>query len=111
MKSLKWWMLPVLLVLMSCGDKENRADAGGSAAEVPYEVNFLYMAAAEGPNQGKVQEAVNALALKEFNMKVRLIPMTFGSYFGQISLMPAANEPLDLFPAFSNNFSTYIESH
>lgn len=34
-------------------------------------------------------------------MKVNLIPMTFGTYFEQISVMLAAQEPLDIFPAFS----------
>jgi putative aldouronate transport system substrate-binding protein len=96
---------------LSCGNKESQAvSGGGNFEEPPYEVNFMYLVAAEGPNQGKVQDAVNALALKELNMKVRMIPMTFGSFFSQISMMLAANEPLDLFPTFSNNFSTYIES-
>ena len=43
-------------------------------------------------------------------MTVKLIPMTFGTYNTQISMMLAANEPLDIFPAMSNQFSTYIDS-
>jgi putative aldouronate transport system substrate-binding protein len=104
------------LVFTGCGNKGQTTASGGNAAgginsdEPPYEVNFLYWVAAEGPNQGKVQEAVNALALKELNMKVKLMPMTIGAYNSQIAMMLAANEPLDLFPAMSNNFSTYIDS-
>jgi putative aldouronate transport system substrate-binding protein len=64
----------------------------------------------EGTNQGKVAEAINALALKELNMKVKLIPMTFGALLAQVPMMLAANEALDLFPAMSNNFSTYIDA-
>lgn len=78
--------------------------------EPPYEVNFLYIVAMEGKNQGKVAEAVNALALQELNMKVKLIPMTFGAFLAQVPMMLAANEPLDLFPSPSSNFSTYIEA-
>lgn len=81
-----------------------------ASTEEPYEVNFLYVVAKEGSNQGKVEQAVSDLAMKELNMKVHLIPMTFGTYFQQLPLMLAANEDLDLFPAMSNEFATYIES-
>ncbi len=81
-----------------------KVDGGG------YEVNYLYMIAQEGPNQNKVNEAINELAQKELNMKVNVIPMTWGTYNSQISMMLAAGEPLDIFPAFSGNFSTYIQS-
>jgi putative aldouronate transport system substrate-binding protein len=101
---------------MGCGNRGKTAVSEGNAAgginfdDPPYEVNFLYWVAAEGPNQGKVQAAVNALALKELNMKVKLIPMTIGAYTSQIAMMLAANEPLDLFPTLSNFFSSYIDS-
>lgn len=78
--------------------------------EESYEVNFLYLVAQEGANQKKVEQAVSDLAKQELNMTVKLIPLTSGTYFSQISMMLAANESLDLFPAFSNQFSTYIES-
>ena len=69
-----------------------------------------YLVAQEGANQSKVAQAVSDLAKKEINMTVKLIPMTFGTYNTQISMMLAANEPLDIFPAMSNQFSTYIDS-
>lgn len=81
-----------------------KVDGGG------YEVNYLYMIAQEGPNQNKVNQAVSELAEKELNMKVNMIPMTWGTYSSQLSMMLAAGEPLDIFPAFSSSFSTYIES-
>lgn len=86
------------------------SDTGINFDEDPYELNFLYLVAQEGSSQESVNKAVNDLALKELNMTVNLIPMTFGTYNQQMSMMLAANEPLDLFPAFSSNFSTYIES-
>jgi putative aldouronate transport system substrate-binding protein len=95
-----------VFLFSSCGNSKPAAGAG----DAPYEVNFLYIVAAEGSNQQKVQDAVNALALKELNMKVKLIPMTFGTFMGQISMMLAANEPLDLFPSFANNFATFIDA-
>jgi putative aldouronate transport system substrate-binding protein len=107
--------LSFLTALSGCGDRgktvSDGTGAGGTAVgETPYEVNLLYHVVAEGPNQGKVQEAVNALAQKELNMKVKLMPMTMGAYWNQIAMMLAANEPLDLFPVRANYFSTYIES-
>lgn len=78
--------------------------------EEPYEINFLYLVAAEGANQKNVQKAVSDLAEKEINMKVNLIPMTWGTYLSQISMVLAANEPLDIFPALNKHFSNYIDS-
>jgi putative aldouronate transport system substrate-binding protein len=94
-----------------CGNRGGTAPTGtAKGEEAPYEVNFLYVVAAEGPNQAKVQEAVNALALKELNMKVKLIPMTIGAWIAQVPMMLAANEPLDLFPVGSTSFPAYIEA-
>lgn len=78
--------------------------------EEPYEVNYLYYVSSDSPNQSAVSQAVSDLALQELNMTVNLIPMTFGTYDSQISLLLAANEPLDIFPTYSKNFATYIES-
>lgn len=89
---------------------EGEAESTGKVDGGGYEVNYMYLVAQEGTNQNKVNEAVAALAEKELNMKVNMIPMTFGTLNSQLSMMLAAGEPLDIFPAFSSNFSTYIES-
>ena len=83
---------------------------GSATAEDPYVINYLYMVSFEGADQAAVSEAVNELTMKELNMKVNLIPMTFGTYFSQINLMLTSGEDLDIFPTFSTNFSTYIEA-
>ncbi len=100
----------------SAGGDESSEDAseaeGGSTAVdgEGYQVNYLYFVAQEGANQNKVNQAVDELAQKELNMTVNMIPMTMGTYNSQISMMLAAGEPLDIFPSFSNQFSSYIES-
>ena len=76
----------------------------------PYTVNFLYLVAMEGSDQQAVNEAVNELTMKELNMKVNMIPMTFGTYNNQLSLMLSSGEPLDIFAGFSGQFATYIAS-
>lgn len=47
------------------GEAENtgKVDGGG------YEVNYMYMVAQEGPNQNKVNQALNELAQKELKEK------------------------------------------
>ena len=78
--------------------------------EEPYTVHFQYCVAAEGTGLDGVQEAVNELALEEINMQVDLIPQTMGTWTQNLSMMLAANEPLDLFLNGSGNFGTFIES-
>ena len=94
----------------TASSESTQENAGVDFTEKPYELNFLYMVAAEGSGQQAVNEAVNQLAQDKVNMKVNMIPMTFGTYMSQMSMMLASGEALDLFPSFSNNFATYIES-
>lgn len=89
---------------------ESTTSSGINFDEDPYEVNYLYLVAQEGSGQEAVSKAVSDLALKEINMTVNLIPMTFGTYNSQISMMLASNEPLDIFPGMANQFATYIDS-
>ena len=96
------------------------ASEGGEASETgayvpnfdedPYTVYFQYCVAAEGSGFDAVQAAVNELALSEMNMQVELIPQTMGTWTTNLSMMLAANEPLDLFLNGSGNFATFIES-
>lgn len=82
----------------------------GSTNEAPYEVNFVYVVASAGSNMDKVREAVNELALKEINMKVNLIPLTFSEFTTQLPMMLAANEALDVFSLSPGVGPTYIAS-
>ena len=76
----------------------------------PYEVHFMYLVAAEGSNQDKIDQLVNELTLENINMTVDLMPMTFGAYNTTISTSLASGEPLDMMPVGSSSFDTYIES-
>ena len=113
-------LLFVISSLAGCAGKgssnEGAKDtANGEPSEInfdeePYTINFLYLVAMEGTDQQKVNDAVNELTLKELNMKVNMIPMTFGTYMSQLPLMLSSGEDLDIFPAMANQFATYIES-
>ena len=111
-------LLFVVASLSGCTAKDSSSDkdaANGEPSEInfdeePYTINFLYLVAMEGTDQQKVNDAVNELTLKELNMKVNMIPMTFGTYMSQLPLMLSSGEDLDIFPAMANQFATYIES-
>ena len=75
-----------------------------------YNVHFMYLVAAEGADQKQIVDKANELTMENLNMTVDMIPMTFGAYSTTIANMLAANEPLDMFPAFSSSFPTYIDS-
>ena len=101
------------------GELASEGDSGEASAsagytpnfdEEPYTVYFQYCVAVEGGGQDAVEAAVNELALKEMNMNVELIPQTMGTWTTNLSMMLAANEPLDLFLNGSGNFSTFIQS-
>ena len=78
--------------------------------EEPYTVHFQYVVSAEGTGMQGVRDAINELTLSEMNMEVDLIPLTMGAWTTNLSMMLAANEPLDLFLCGSGNFSTFIQS-
>ena len=96
----------------STGEEESSETAAyvPNFDEDPYTVHFQYCVAVEGAGFDNVQAAVNELALSEMNMEVDLIPQTMGTWTTNLSMMLAANEPLDLFLNGSGNFATFIES-
>lgn len=91
-------------------------ESGESAAwapnfdEEPYTIHFQYCVSAEGSGQQGVNEAVDALAMKELNMHVDMMPQTMGTWTQTLSMTLASGEPLDLFLGSSGSFGTYIES-
>lgn len=76
--------------------------------EDPYNVHFLYISM--GRDFSGVQEAVNELALSEMNMTVELNPQSWGTYYGTLSMLLAANADLDLIENFGQSTQTWIDS-
>ncbi|WP_123043215.1 ABC transporter substrate-binding protein [Cohnella candidum] len=109
----------VLSVLSGCGGakKDTAVSSGNDTTDQassdkkgePYTVNFVYHAPKEG-NQKEVNELVNKLTMKELNMKVNLIPLTWDSYQQKLSLMLASNEPIDISFVFTFDLPTYLSS-
>lgn len=79
-------------------------------ADDPAEITFAYLASTTFADQEMVNQAISDLALKELNMTVNVLPMTFGVRDQQLQLMLTSGEPLDIFPQNSFNMATYVDS-
>lgn len=88
--------------------------AGTQAAvnfdEEPYEATFMYWAANDARDLASVQEAFNELTMEQLNMKVNLMPITFGTYTQQIQMVLSSDDKLDIFPFWASNMGSYIDS-
>lgn len=100
--------LMMLATLISgCG---NNSSGESDALEEPYTVHFLYLVAQEGADQEEVEAAVDALAMKELNMHVDLIPMTIGTYESQLPVLMASGQDLDIAPILNRFYASFIDS-
>ncbi|WP_168735413.1 ABC transporter substrate-binding protein [Cohnella fermenti] len=101
-------------ILAGCSkDGNNSASESGAAASSSseaemYTVNFAYHAPKEG-NQAAVNEKINELTMKELNMKVNLIPITWDTYNSKMSLMLTAGEPIDIAFAFAFSLPSFMD--
>lgn len=107
----------------SCGGSSSSGSTGnngGDAAqgeaytpnpdEEPYNVKFLYLLAQEGDHYDDIKAAVNEQCLKDINMTVEFIPVTYGTMATTLNMMLPAGEPLDVFTTWGSSSSTYLDS-
>ena len=107
----------------SCGGSSSSGSTGnngGDAAqgeaytpnpdEEPYNVKFLYLLAQEGDHYDDIKAAVNEQCLKDINMTVEFIPVTYGTMDTTLNMMLPAGEALDVFTTWGSNSSTYLDS-
>lgn len=101
----------VLAVLAGCsGNKPNENSSSGnkSSSGEPYTVNFAYHAPKEG-NQQEVNKLINELTMKDLNMKVNLIPLSWDTYNSKLPMMLASGEPIDISFAFSFSMPNFLD--
>ena len=94
------------------GDGETaNGDSGGEEKKELYEATLMYYVANDAaPDIPAVEERFSELAMEALNIKVDLMPVTFGTYNQQIQLMLSGGEALDLFPMGPSVAGTYIDS-
>jgi putative aldouronate transport system substrate-binding protein len=73
-----------------------------------YTVNFAYHAPKEG-NQQEVNELINELTMRDLNMKVNLIPLSWDTFNSKFPIMLASGEPIDISFAFSFNMASFLD--
>ncbi len=86
------------------------APAGVNFDEEPYEATFMYYAANDARDVEAVEAAFNELTMAELNMKVHLMPVTFGTYNQQIQMILSSDDSLDIFPYYSGLLGTYKDA-
>lgn len=91
------------------------ADVAEAAVEIdfdeePYEATLMYWAANDAQGLAAVEEAFNELTLSQLNIKVKLMPMTFGTYAQQIQMILSSDDDLDIFPFYGTNIGTYVDA-
>lgn len=95
-------------MLVSCGGTSNdstkkadtteNADGSEQTTEAPYEaVMVLIVANDNWPHLEQVMERIKEITLRDINISLKAIPMTFGTQGQQIPLMLAGKEQLDIF--------------
>jgi putative aldouronate transport system substrate-binding protein len=105
-KALTATVAAAALALTGCSSQPKDDNSTSSA---PYEVNFAYLSIAGAPTP-ELKKAVNELTMKELNMTVNLIPISFADYFSKIPLMMASGDPLDITFVFQQDYGTFINS-
>ncbi|WP_407270051.1 ABC transporter substrate-binding protein [Radiobacillus sp. PE A8.2] len=99
------------IILMGCtesSENEGTSPSSDNTSEEVYTVNFAYHAPKEG-NQKEVNELINELTMKELNMKVNLIPLTWDTYNSKLPMMLASGEPIDITFAFAFSMPSFID--
>lgn len=94
------------------GDSGSNTDSGDTGKkEDPYEATFMYYVSNDAaPDIQAVEDRFNELTMEALNMKVDLMPVSFGTYTQQIQLMLSGGEALDIFPMGPDVAGTYIDA-
>lgn len=100
--------LTLTTVLAGCAKDNKGAEPSSSSAPAPYTVNFAYHAPKEG-NQAEVNERINELTMRDLNMKVNLMPITWDTYNSKMPMMLAAQEPIDISFVFAFSLPSFID--
>lgn len=82
----------------------------GDVADLPaYTIQWAYIGDSYD-DLPKVQDEINKILQPEFNCTVNIIPMSWGEFSNQLTLMLSGGEQLDLVPILSGNGATYINN-
>lgn len=110
-------MAAMVLSLAACGSKKednggnagNNTDNGNAGGEPAYEIQWAYIGDSYD-DLPKVEAEISKILQKEFNCTVNIIPMSWGEFSNQLTLMLSGGEQLDIVPVLTGNGATYINN-
>lgn len=75
----------------------------------PYTLTWAYIG--DGyPDMNQVEEKVNEILEPKFNVKIDLLPLSWGDFSQKLTLMLSGNESLDYVPIIYGNGSSYLNN-
>ncbi|KAA8745432.1 ABC transporter substrate-binding protein [Paenibacillus sp. UASWS1643] len=113
-KKLKLFSVLVLtsvLLLSACSSSENSSiNQGDSNNEEVTELKVAFPIFGALPkDMSLIEDAVNELAQKKINVRVKLMPISFSNWMQQTNLMFSSGEQLDLMPSIYNYSQSVLQ--
>lgn len=106
-------LLAASLMITGCASEENRsagnaAESGNQSVKAAYEVTMVYPASVEPKDLLAVQDEINKITKEKINTTVKLIPVGWGAWPQQTTLMLSGNEKVDLIVSGLNTYSQQV---
>ncbi len=87
---------------------EQNSEESGNAEE-PYNVTMVYIGTEQADMQ-RIEDAISELTLKELNMTVDFIQMSFGDYQSRMKMMLSGGDDLDIIPINVGQAAAYVNA-
>lgn len=106
-------LLAASMMFTGCASKENHStgtveESGNNAETDTYEVTMVYPASLEPKDLLVVQEEINKITKEKINTSVKLIPIGWGAWSQQTTLMLSGNEKVDLIVSGLGTYSQQV---
>lgn len=103
--------LSAALLLSACssgGGAAQKSPTASQSENKPYTVKFAVLGNTVPRDIYAVAQKISDYTVKKINVKVDLLPLTFGNYQQQINLMISSSEKLDLMTEMGSNLSSDV---
>ncbi len=106
-------ILSAAMVLTACGgskttDKGAGTSSSNTANEAPYTVKYAFIVTGVLADMQAVTDEINKITLKELNVKLETLPLSFSAYTQQTTLMISSGEKLDMMTGPGGGLVSYV---
>ena len=101
----------IAMLLSACGGGGGSEGAAGdsSGGDQPDEIVYGFPVFGNIPGDMQlIEDEVNKISIPEINVKVKMLPISAGSWQQQVNLMISGGEKLDLMPTLDTYFSPMV---